>query len=574
MSQKSSFLRKVVYGVAIAVLLFPLSLLSAPATVDSPGGTLAQLKDANDLSQADLGDIDPASETIKLATLGLRGLAVNLLWDRANHFKKVEDWTNLTATLEQLAKLQPNFITFWKFQSWNLSYNVSVEFDDYRDRYYWVRRGIEFLEGGTQYNRDSPELLWELGWMLGQKIGRSDEKEQYRRLFKADDEYHQDRPPALRDNWLLGKAAYLDAIAAVDERGKSLGKKSPNIFYAGPAKSQMSYAEAIENEGLFERAVAAWRVAEGEWTDFGQTPIQHSTGPILRLGEEDELTARLEALAEELRPFTEQVEDELIDELQASLTPEQREAIQTARADRTEEQMRLAFEAEQILEITPLKAAQKLASLDSEQAREALLLSVKYREVDRLLRFTRNYKDTANYDYWMLRTVFEQTKEAVTAREKTFRAKRLFNEETDSAGAKKLYEEAFEQWAQVFEKFPVLKDREGTTGDDVMYDIYDYKKVLDAGDYPFPDDFPLWEIIENFDTEQEFATEVQERAGQQVPTPADASDAGAAAEPSPTPVEGEEAASDQSSAEQAAENSSDDEPSDAPEPDAAPDDAS
>ena len=78
---------------------------------------------------------------------------MNLLWEKANDYKKVEDWTNLTATLEQLAKLQPNFITFWKFQAWNLTYNVSVEFDDYHDRYYYVRRGIEFLQGRRAVQR-------------------------------------------------------------------------------------------------------------------------------------------------------------------------------------------------------------------------------------------------------------------------------------------------------------------------------------------------------------------------------------------------------------------------------------
>ncbi len=104
------------------------------------------------LAQVNLGEVDPASETIKLATLGLRGVAVNLLWEKANYYKKIEDWTNLTATLEQLAKLQPNFITFWKFQAWNLTYNVSVEFDDYHDRYYYVRRGIQFLQEGEHYN--------------------------------------------------------------------------------------------------------------------------------------------------------------------------------------------------------------------------------------------------------------------------------------------------------------------------------------------------------------------------------------------------------------------------------------
>ena len=44
MSERTSFYRKVAYGVAIAVLLFPLALLSSPATVNDKGGKLAQMR--------------------------------------------------------------------------------------------------------------------------------------------------------------------------------------------------------------------------------------------------------------------------------------------------------------------------------------------------------------------------------------------------------------------------------------------------------------------------------------------------------------------------------------------------
>jgi len=84
--------------------------LSQPADSSSPGGTLARLRTAFGLSQANLGEVDPTSETIRLATLGLKNIAATLLWDRANHYKKVEDWTNLSATLEQLTKLQPELL--------------------------------------------------------------------------------------------------------------------------------------------------------------------------------------------------------------------------------------------------------------------------------------------------------------------------------------------------------------------------------------------------------------------------------------------------------------------------------
>lgn len=541
MRESSNLGRKVGYGLAIIALLFVLSSLGAPATVDSKGGKLAQLRTESGLSQSDLGEIDPASETIKLATLGLRGLAVQILWERATHYKKVEDWTNLTATLEQLAKLQPNFVTFWKYQSWNLSYNVSVEFDDYHDRYYWVRRGIQFLEQGTNYNRDNPVLEWELGWMLGQKIGRADEKVQYRRLFKADDEYHpEDRPPAQRDNWLVSKTAYLDAIESVDEKGADLGKKSPSIFYSSPAKSQMNYAEAIEEEGLFEAAVAAWKTADEEWREFGNVPIQHTQGPVLKFNDEEYLAEQVEEMTEQLGEMFKGAEELVLADVRAAFTDAQRAAIDTPREDRTEEQISLAYEAERELDITPQRIADKIAEVSPEKEREAKELAADIVRTERSRRFTRNYKDTTNYDYWALRCAFEQTKAAQTARTLIFRARRLFKEEANPVEAKELYEESFERWAEVFEEFPDLQDGDGTTGDDVMYFIYEYKDVLEQLDEEVPDDFPLWGIIEDFDVDQKFELQVRERLARQAteqPTTEQPSEAKSEsdAEPEPTP---------------------------------------
>lgn len=512
MNQRGSFYRKVAYGAIIAVLLAPLSLLSAPATVDSEGGALAQLRSEHRLGQADLGEIDPASETIKLATLGLRGLAVQLLWNNANDFKKKEDWTNLTATLEQLAKLQPNFITFWKFQSWNLSYNVSVEFDDYEDRYYWVRRGIQFLQQGARYNRDSPQLLWELGWVLGQKIGRSDEKVQYRRLFKADTEYHpEDRPPVQRDNWLRSKAWYEESVASVEERGQSIGKKSPIVFYSSPPKSQMNYAEAIGEDGLFDRSVAAWRVSEDEWLDFGARPLEHSTGVVLRYNELEELQERVDELDSKLQSLVGGVRETLLEEAREALPPEQLAAYETDPAERTEEQYDLAYKAEQALRITPQMIVERIASEAPEKQIEAERIAAELVTTKRKVGFIKAYKDTANYDYWLLRSQFEQSKAAVAARELIYRARQAFEEQANPVDAKQLYEEAFARWADVLEEFPELKNPDGTTGDDIMYMIYDYNKVLEQLDEEVAEDFPLWEVIERFDTEREFAAEVEER---------------------------------------------------------------
>ena len=65
--------------VGIVALLVPLSLLSQPADSEGPGGVLARMRKARGLSQANLGEIDPAGETMRFATLGLKNVATTLL---------------------------------------------------------------------------------------------------------------------------------------------------------------------------------------------------------------------------------------------------------------------------------------------------------------------------------------------------------------------------------------------------------------------------------------------------------------------------------------------------------------
>lgn len=539
MSERRSFYRKVAYGVAIAVLLFPLALLSSPASVNDEGGKLARLRNdpEHPLSQASLGEIDPASETMKLATLGLRGIAVNLLWEKANNYKMKEDWTNLTATLEQLAKLQPNFITFWKFQAWNLTYNVSVEFDDYHDRYSFVRRGIEFLKEGTNYNRDNPNLLWDLGWFIGQKIGRADEHVQYRRLFVKDDDFHPpDRPLDQRDNWLVGKEYYQDAIKAVDNKGKSLGRKSPRIFYSSPAMSQMNYSEAIEEDGFFDKARSGWTKAQEEWEAFGNLPIEHSTGVVLHLGEEDKLAADVKNLRDELDAMSPGLRDKIAAEKRAALTADEKAALDTPPEKRTNAQQELAYKVNEQLTVSDREVAERIAKDEPTKAKSALLLAGQLGREDQRLQFTRNYKQDSNYDYWYTRAKLEQTPDALAARRAMFEASRSFRQ-GDPFGARKKYEQGFAKWRKVFDAFPEALENQSSTGDDLIEFILQYRNVLDQMDEELGDDFPLWNVIERFDNEQKLLDELQkhkQRTGQSeaeskpVAAPAEAPPAAAA----------------------------------------------
>ena len=70
-------------------------------------------------------------------------MAANVLWTRAIDLQKVQEWDRLKVTVDMITKLQPHFLSIWTFQSWNLTYNVSVEWDAPEDKYEWIKQQLE-----------------------------------------------------------------------------------------------------------------------------------------------------------------------------------------------------------------------------------------------------------------------------------------------------------------------------------------------------------------------------------------------------------------------------------------------
>ena len=196
----------------------------------------------------------------------------------------------------------------WEFQAHNLSYNVSAEFDDYRSRYHWVKKGLEFLLEGTKYNQRNPRLFWSLGWFTGHKIGRSDEHVQFRRLFRQDTDFHNTLmdyvnmnnargPDGYPDNWLVAYLWYLQSEAVVDKgvpvtwmrldvnvEGYTDKRRSPVIFYSDPPMALIAHADAITREITpGEKTRNAWKRAGREWESFGSMDIPTTFGDTVRL---------------------------------------------------------------------------------------------------------------------------------------------------------------------------------------------------------------------------------------------------------------------------------------------------
>jgi hypothetical protein len=498
------------YGVAIGVLLLPLFLLSQPATnavkgvQGSPGGKLAQLRDQYGLSQAQLGQIDPTSVTIKLATLGMRGVAAIILWEKANDYFLKKDWTNRSATLAQITKVQPNFVNVWLNQAWNVSYNISVQFDDYRERYRWVVKGFDFLNEGIQHNKLQPRLPWELGWMISQKIGRSDEKKQFRKLFKQDEDFHKGRPLAYRDNWLVGKEWYERCVDMVDRLGVGVMGKGPLIYRSSGPMCQINYADALETDGTFgEVAKRAWAAAAGEWRHYGDTDIPTSfrdaftNEPItvrlndkeLRLESAKKLTAQLEAMQPGLR-------EKLLAKNLAKVTPAQREALDTPNDKRTGRQQELALEASAAIQVTHDEVARNIVGPNR---KEAVQIAKEIVRDEQMADHIESQRDIVNFDYWRMRVEAEQGEEILNARKQVFQGDRAYAE-NDLMAARNAYEQGLVGWRKVLDKYPTMGG-EVAAGDDLMKMIRRYRHILGQLDEPFPEKFILQDVVDALDRE-------------------------------------------------------------------------
>jgi hypothetical protein len=494
MNQRQRFIRKIVYACVIAALLLPLSWLSQPETTETKGGLLAQMRHEHQLGQAQLGEIDPASETIKLVTLGMRGVAANILWSKANDYRLKEDWVGLSATLEQIARLQPNFISVWIYQGWNLSYNISVEFDDYRDRYRWVIKGIDFLKEGTKYNRDEPRLLSDIGWTVAQKIGRADEHVQFRRLFREDDDFNGSLPLAQRDNWLVGRDWLVNA-EELATRGVAIRGTSPLLFHSKPVMCLIYYAEALEEEGTFgEVAKNAWRNAAEAWSGFSQRDLPTPYNILIRLSQKETLDEKSKQAKAELSGLTPPgVREAIAANKLASLSEGEREAYETAAAQRSKEQQQLMPSVHEKLEINPLEIADRITG-DNHAA--ALKAAEEATQADFLSHAISTERGIINYDYWLLRCQIEPSDDTLAARKLIHDGDRAFSA-AQLVKASQLYVDGFKKWRQVLDAYPKLVQEQDLI-DELVDSVKFYRSVLHQLDEAFPKPFVLQDVLDSY----------------------------------------------------------------------------
>jgi len=536
MNFSTQFIRKICYIGLMIPLLFVLSFVGRPSTRDDSdaisdeGGVLSQLRSEYELSAASLSEIDPASESMKLGSLGLRGLAVNMLWLQAIEAKEKKEWDNMATTLDTLVKLQPNFIKVWEYQAHNLSYNVSVEFDDYENRYTWVKRGIEFLTQGIPVNRKDHRILDNLGFFSGNKFGTSDERVLYRKLFTNDDEFHDkmaeyvvksnlrpiDRGDFGPDNWMLAHEWYRLSEEMVEKPEVRLRRK-PFLFYQfKPAQLRNMMLSLYEEEFVNrEASEILWRRAHDEWMDYGNRTIMVRDGieysMEMRNIDLNELRKKRALLDEIVPGVRDQLTAQIREDARATIPDEVLALLKKNPDEYTDEELYQVRNAEQFLYRLDDQIDRKIAAqAPPDKKIRALELASEIERIIGLMRRVESDRNTINYEHWRDRTQVEATLPAIRARQAEFEASELSRrsifdsysrvdpitkERVEQPGAIQAYEQSFALWAGVLEDYPLLKV--GPLMDDIIGKMYEYQKIRrTAGLLPWIPNHPLQQIID------------------------------------------------------------------------------
>ena len=114
---------------------------------------------------------------------GFRGILVDLLWLRAMKLQDDGKYFELVQLSDWIGLLEPYVPAVWKFNAWNLSYNISVEFPTGEERWNWIYQGIKLLrDKALKYTPNSAEIYQELSWIQFHKI--SDTMDEFNAYYK------------------------------------------------------------------------------------------------------------------------------------------------------------------------------------------------------------------------------------------------------------------------------------------------------------------------------------------------------------------------------------------------------
>jgi hypothetical protein len=434
------------------------------------------------LAQKSLGKVDPISGTAQLVFLGFRGVAVTFLWNEAQDLQKKERFFEIRPVVESISLLQPNFVSPCFFQAWNMAYNIAAEWEAVKDKYFWIRQGIDYLKKSIEINRNVSELEWSVGWYYHNRFGMSDEKTYLRQLLRRDPDDSFSVPPQLsfdtdvsteKDNFEIAYSWFSRANDTVRRRGKRPKTMGITPFMSNAGRSKLSYADFLAQEGTFgEKTRNAWRRARDKWVEFG------------RDGEpgRDVFIHKLDFTAEE---WEGQRLCSISGPWQADL-------------DRGELSAGLVREIESYAGALPAGASVKIEEAGAEwrigdgpnsycvRKQDGQFVVYKGGLTREKKYWAQHYGNIVHYTYWKKRATVEATAEMQAAREGFYLARQAL-QKADYQKAVELYESTFPKWREM------VKRDESLRGDtvEIMRDTQEheerYLRLKRRLDQPLPE---------------------------------------------------------------------------------------
>lgn len=182
---------------------------------------ILRVSDEHSLRYTDVS-IDGAPPIVALGTAigALRGIIVDYLWIKTNMQKEKGLFYEAMADASLITKLQPRFGDVWAFQGHNMAYNISVMTDTPRERWEWVRAGIDLVrDEGLRYNPNDLILHKEIAFWFAHKIdGVSDDAHlYYKREFAREWQFLLGVPPGSYQERIAWIAAIKDAPDSIEE---------------------------------------------------------------------------------------------------------------------------------------------------------------------------------------------------------------------------------------------------------------------------------------------------------------------------------------------------------------------
>ena len=391
---------------------------------------------------------------------------------------------------------------------------------------------MKFLTDGIPYNSRNHRITDNLGFFTGMKIGRSDERFQFRELFRKDTDFHEemlladgkgvdpdryDTREYGHDNWKMAWLWY--------DKSRNLVAKYPKnqylndmMFYRKRPMQLMNQARSLQQEFLTDDIIQEiWRDGNREWNEFGERQIRTTSGlPITFKGLAD-FEARLSDAQRELDELVPGYRDGYMQEIMqsANLSERQLQVLEIPADERTEEESLVAKAAEGAIQSRAKGVDQRIAkNAAPEDSAAAKRLVEKIGVLLKQMHFGDSYSETVNYRYWEARSAAEARDVLAEARRAMRRAEEMkrnsiFDDEYQydagtgdkkliKRGAISLFEESFQKWKVALED-PAVQGQElidGEVVDDLIEACGEYYDMLRITGRDWPANFVFQDYID------------------------------------------------------------------------------